>query len=99
MERASQCSPAAVKIGLLLFFHHGMGKDQITISNEQARRMHVSRNTKAAALSALEAAGLVKLTRVGQKVVVNLCECEIETRSFSRSGLDELPPTNTKQQS
>ena len=57
-----------------------MGKSETTTSNELARRMKVSRNTKTAALIALEEAGLVKLKRVRQRVTVTLCEADMAHR-------------------
>ena len=78
-QKAAQCSPSAVKLGLLLFRFHGMGKSQITISNELARRFNISRNTKTAALKALEHAGLIKQKHVGQRVLVTLCQADLES--------------------
>lgn len=72
LQRATKCSPSAVTVGMLLFHLDGMGRTDITISNEFAKRFGLSRNTKTKALRLLEQAGLVKLRRSGQRVVVTL---------------------------
>jgi DNA-binding transcriptional ArsR family regulator len=72
LEQAAQCSPSAVKVGLLLFYLRGLGHTELYLSNERAGWFQMSRNTKRAALNAMERAGLVTLKRSGQRVMVTI---------------------------
>jgi hypothetical protein len=83
-ERAAACSPTAVKVGLLLFYLHGLKRKTLSLSNEMAKRFHISRNSKRNALCSLEAGGLVKLRTCGQRVVITLCQ--------TSQGIDPVDP-------
>jgi DNA-binding MarR family transcriptional regulator len=71
-ERAAKCSQSAVILGLLLFFKHGLGHQELSLSTELAERYSISESTKRRTLRKREAAGLIRMVIKGRKLRVEL---------------------------
>lgn len=71
-ERASQCGPAAVTLGMLLFYKHGLGLSPLSISVELAKQFSVSESTRRRTLRKMATAGLIQLQIVGRTLRVEL---------------------------
>ena len=71
-ERASQCGPAAVTLGLLLFYKHGFGHKDLSVSAELTKRFSVSESTRRRTLRRMEAEGLIRTMIEGRKLRVQI---------------------------
>jgi hypothetical protein len=65
----TECRPAAVVFGLLLFYRRGMGVEPKPITKAEMELFGITRWSKRAALEDLERAELIRLRMVGGRMV------------------------------
>jgi len=71
-ERAAKCGPSAIMLGLLLYYKHGLGHQELSISAELVKRYSVSESTRRRTLRRMAAAGLIRLEIKGRQLRVVL---------------------------
>jgi len=65
----TECRPAALVYGLLLFYRRGMGVEPKPITKAEMELFGITRWSKRAALEDLERAGLIRLRMEGGRLV------------------------------
>ena len=68
----TECRPASLVFGLILFYRQGMGVKPKPITKAEMELFGITRWCKRDALEDLERAGLVKIERLGRRMVPTL---------------------------